>query len=131
MKSKKPFSLKARLMSFKYASKGIVEVLKSQHNAWIHLAAALLVTAAGFWLQLSQGEWIAIALSIGIVFSAEAFNTAIELLVDKISPNHDPAAGKIKDIAAGAVLFASIAAAIVGFIIFAPKLLDFLPLTKN
>jgi len=127
LKNQKPFSLKARSLSFKYAFRGIVEVLRSQHNAWIHLIAACLVVFAGFWFNVSQSEWIAIIISIGMVFSAEAFNTAIELLVDKISPHYDEVAGKVKDVAAGAVLFAAIAAATVGIIIFVPKLMDFLP----
>lgn len=127
MKAPKSFSFKARLMSFSYAFKGIREVFKTQHNAWIHLVVAGLVAASGFWLDLSQVEWMAVILATGLVFAAETFNSAIELMVDKISPHHDPLAGKIKDMAAGAVLFAAIAAAIIGFIIFAPKLMEFLP----
>lgn len=114
-------------MSFKYAFSGILQVIKTQHNAWIHLLIAGFVTAAGFWLDISKAEWVAVVLASGMVFMAEALNTAIELLVDKISPHRDPVAGKIKDIAAGAVLFAAIAAAIIGLLIFVPKLMELLP----
>jgi diacylglycerol kinase (ATP) len=127
MKSQKSFSFKARLESFKYAFSGILEMIKTQHNAWIHLLIAGIVVAAGFLLDISKAEWIAVVLASGMVLMAEAFNTAIELLVDKISPHQDAVAGKIKDIAAGAVLFAATAAAIVGLLIFVPKLMELLP----
>jgi diacylglycerol kinase (ATP) len=127
MKANKPFSIKSRIMSFKYALNGILQVIKSQHNAWIHLAAAVSVLLAGLWLGISATEWVAVILSTGMVLSAEAFNTAIELLVDKISPQQNPIAGKIKDVAAAAVLFVAGAAAIVGLIIFVPKLMELLP----
>lgn len=97
-------------------------MIRTQHNAWIHLAAALLVIFAGFYFSISEIEWIAVTLAIGFVFSAEAFNTSIEWLVDKISPEYDPVAGKIKDVAAGAVLIAAIAAAVTGIIVFYPKI---------
>ena len=109
------------LMSFKYAIKGIYLLLATQRNARIHLAATVLVTFGGFYFSISINEWMAVILSIGIVFAAEAFNTAIEHLVDLASPEFNKAAGRIKDLAAGAVLFTAIAAAIVGIVIFGPK----------
>jgi diacylglycerol kinase (ATP) len=127
MKPSKPFSFKARLVSFIYAFNGILEMIKTQHNAWIHSMIAGIVVIAGFLLGISKAEWLAVVLASGLVLMAESFNTAVELLVDKISPHHDPVAGKIKDIAAGAVLFAAIAAAIVGLLIFVPKLMELLP----
>lgn len=122
-KSKNTFSLKKRLQSFRYAFCGIQEFAKSQHNAWIHLTIASLVIIAGFSFSLSTIEWAVITIVIALVLMAEAFNTAIETLVDFISPEYDKKAGKIKDIAAGAVLIAAIASAIVGFLVFVPKLL--------
>lgn len=116
------FSPAGRAKSFRYAIRGIFLFMKTQHNAWIHLVAAIVVTIAGFYFSLSGTEWIAVILAIGFVFSAEAFNTAIEWLVDKISPEYDPVAGKVKDVAAGAVLIAAVAAAVIGILVFFPKI---------
>lgn len=120
--SKKTFSLKERLCSFKFAFKGILYLVKTQHNFWIHLFATLVVVAAGFIFDISRAEWIILSLTIGVVLAAEAFNTAIELLVDKISPEYNKTAGLIKDVAAGAVLLIAIVAAVIGIMIFAPKI---------
>ena len=116
----KPFKIKERLKSFVYAGKGIYTLICSEHNAWIHCAAIVLVTIAGFFFNITKGEWLAIILCFGLVLAAEAFNTAIEKLVDLVSPDRNPLAGKVKDIAAGAVLICAITAIIVGIIIFAP-----------
>ncbi|MFZ4398842.1 MAG: diacylglycerol kinase family protein [Bacteroidales bacterium] len=117
---KKHFSLKDRLKSFVYAFNGIKYVIASQHNIWIHIVISILVLFLAFIFKLNNNEWIAIILAMGIVFSAEVFNSALELLVDFISPDYNEKAGKIKDIAAAAVLLAAIAAAITGCIIFTP-----------
>jgi len=84
----------------------------------IHGVIALLVIALGFYYRITSGEWVAILLCIGLVFILEIINTAIETLVDLVQPHHDPLAGKIKDIAAGAVLVGALTAAITGMIIF-------------
>jgi len=112
-----------RLASFRYAWRGIVVLFLSQPNARIHLAATLLVIAGGWYFQLSQGEWIAIVLAISGVLAAEAGNTAIEFIVDLVSPMHHDLAGKAKDVAAAAVLLMAIGAAIVGILIFSPKII--------
>ena len=114
------FSIQRRIMSFKFAFKGIFLLLKNEHNAWIHLLAAVFVVLAGFYFAITKIEWMIEVLAIGLVFAAEAFNSAIEALVDKISPGYDETAGKIKDLAAGAVLIVAIVAAIAGIIIFTP-----------
>lgn len=121
--NKKRFSPTKRMISFKYAFRGISYMLATQHNAWIHLAATVVVIAAGIWFELSPAEWVLIALSIGFVFACEAFNTAMEMLVDKISPDHEPVAGRIKDVAAGAVLISAVVSVVVGVIIFLPKII--------
>lgn len=90
---------------------------------WLHLSAAVIAIAFGFALSISAMEWIAIIACIGAVFSAEAFNTAIEYLADRISSNYDEAVGRAKDVAAGAVLFLAVASAVVGAIIFIPKII--------
>lgn len=117
------FSFKKRINSFKYAINGLKTVLETQANFMIHLIVAVLVTAAGLYFQVSVWEWSILVLTITIVLAAEIFNTAIEKLIDLVSPDYNILAGKIKDIAAGAVLIASLGAAIIGFAIFLPKIL--------
>jgi diacylglycerol kinase (ATP) len=104
--------------SFTYAWKGIRAGLAGERNMRIHVAIALAIVALAFYFKVTEGEWMAIAVAIGLVIAAELFNTAIEHLVDLISPERHAAAGKIKDLAAGAVLVSSVAALIVGIIIF-------------
>lgn len=110
-----------RIESFKYAFRGIAMVLKSEKNMFIHLIISILVFVCGILFQISTTEWMICLLCFGLVFSAEMMNSAIESLVDLVSPNHHKLAGKAKDIAAGAVLVAAIFAAITGLIIFIPK----------
>ncbi|MBQ8889495.1 MAG: diacylglycerol kinase family protein [Bacteroidaceae bacterium] len=114
--------LQKRIKSFGYAFKGIGSLLKKEHNAWIHCSAIVLVTIAGFYFGITPTEWCIVVLCFGIVLAAEGFNTAIERLVDLVSPDYHPIAGDVKDVAAGAVLICAIAAAIVGFIVFLPYL---------
>lgn len=121
--NKKGFSIGSRLKSFVYAFRGIGYLLRTQHNAWIHLGLTLLAFALGVWFSISQTEWILIILCIGIVFAAESFNTAIEQLCDARFTEYDKRAEIIKDTAAGAVLLVAIAAAITGLIIFLPRLI--------
>lgn len=119
-------SLHKRLQSFRYAFKGIADLFRTQANARIHLLLAVLVTAAGMYLGLSRMEWALIALCIGAVMAMEALNTAIEYLTDLVSPEYHPLAGKAKDAAAAAVLLTAFCAAIVGLIIFLPKMSAFI-----
>lgn len=111
------------MKGYKYALNGIKEAITTQVNFRFHFAASLFVVTAGFVMDLSEVEWVMITLCIGFVIVTELLNTAIEYLVDLVSPNQHPLAGKIKDLAAGAVLVAAIAAFVVGLIIFAPKIL--------
>jgi diacylglycerol kinase len=124
MAAQRKFSIHARLRSFRYAWRGIGKVLRHQHNFLIQGAVALLTILAGFIFSVSPTEWIVILTVVALVLSLEAINTAIEHLVDFITKEHDPAAGMIKDIAAGAVLIASFFSVIIGLIIFLPKILD-------
>lgn len=116
--------LKKRIKSFGYAFKGIASLLKKEHNAWIHCLAIVVVTSLGFYFHITPTEWCIVLLCFGMVLAAEGFNTAIERLVDLVSPERHPVAGDVKDVAAGAVLICAIAAAIIGFIIFLPYLLN-------
>ncbi|MBN2272792.1 MAG: diacylglycerol kinase family protein [Bacteroidales bacterium] len=116
------FSVKSRIKSFYYAFRGLGSAFRQEHNLWIHTLAALVAVTAGFILGISLYEWMVIALVIGGVFVAELFNSAIESLVDLISPDFNKKAGMIKDMAAGAVLISAVTALVAGLIIFIPKL---------
>jgi diacylglycerol kinase (ATP) len=116
------FSWKARLKSFKYAWEGIVSFFRLEYNAQIHLAITVLVLVLSITLQLSKWEVIAVVFSIAIVWVVEMINTVIEKMMDFICIERHPQIKLIKDLAAGAVLVAAVAAAIIGCIIFIPKL---------
>ncbi|PWJ42119.1 undecaprenol kinase [Sediminitomix flava] len=118
------FSVKDRIMSFKYAFKGIYFLLKEEHNARIHLVASLFVVILGFYFRIKAAEWQWLIFSISFVFVVEALNTCIENLADFIHLDQHPQIGKIKDIAAAAVLISAIGAALIGLIIFIPYLYD-------
>ena len=96
-------------------------MLKSQHNAWVHLVATVTVIVAGLICNLTPEEWCWIVLAIVSVWMAETFNTAIEFLCDVASPEFHPLVKKSKDVSAGAVLIAAIGAVVIGFLIFGPK----------
>lgn len=112
--------LRKRIKSFGYAFKGIASLLKKEHNAWIHCIAIVVVTLAGLHFGITRTEWCIVCLCFGMVLAAEGFNTAIERLVDLVTPDFHPVAGDVKDVAAGAVLICAIVAAIIGLIIFIP-----------
>jgi diacylglycerol kinase len=109
------------LKSFSFAFKGIYLLFKYENNARVHLLASIFVIIAGFLVDLDKGEWLWIILAITLVWVSEAFNTAIEKIIDLYSPDFNPRAGTVKDLAAGAVLMTAIFAIIVGAIIFIPK----------
>lgn len=121
---RKPFSFKARIMSFKHAFHGVLTFFQNEHNAMIHLVAAIVATGFGFWLSISRLEWIVIISMIGIVFMAELFNSAIEKLGDSITGEYNKTIKKAKDLSAAGVLFAALVAAFIGLIIFIPKLIE-------
>ena len=116
------FSWKARLKSFVYAWEGVVCFFKREHNAQIHLAATVLVLVLSVTLGVNTWEAIAVVFSIAFVWITEMINTSIEKAMDFISTEKHPQIKQVKDIAAGAVLVASIAAVIIGCLIFIPKL---------
>ena len=106
------FSTRKKIRSFGYAWKGIRSFVSKEHNAWIHCTAIIIVTVTGFCFGITRNEWIAIILCFGVVLAAEGFNTAIERLVNLVSPERNPIAGDVKDIAAGSVLICAIVAAL-------------------
>ena len=115
------------LNSFIHAFRGIVLLIKHEYNFRIHIIAAAIVTGAGFYFNISKFEWLILIITICIVMLAEAMNTAIEKLSDHVSDgNYHENIKKVKDVGAGAVLIAAIAAVIVGIIIFIPKIIDIL-----
>ncbi len=115
---------KKRIDSFKYAFSGIRNLFATEPNVIIHFIVTILVIILGFYFGLTETEWCLIVLAIAFVFCAEAFNTALEYLTNLVSPDFNELAGKTKDVAAGAVLFSAIGAAIVGLIVFLPKILS-------
>ncbi len=120
--SNKRFSIRSRIRNFKNAFAGLVHLIRNEHNAWIHLLAAVLVIILGFITELSTPEWLFITLAIALVFTAELINSAIERMVDLLSPDKHKLAKQAKDLGAAAVLVASITALVIGILIFGPKL---------
>lgn len=123
-RNKEPFAVN-RLKSVGYAFKGLFLLIKTENAIKLQLAIAIGVTIAGFYFNISTTEWLIQITMIALVMSVEGINTAIEYIADFIHPEHHPIIGKIKDIGAGAVLIASIAAIIVAGIIYLPKAFSF------
>ncbi len=111
------------LRSFIPALAGL-RFLLQENNARFHLLAAIIALSAGFYLRISAIEWVIILILIGLVLAAETFNTAIEKLCDFVSPEYNEIIGKVKDLAAAAVLIIATAAVIIGIVIFLPKILN-------
>ena len=122
MKNKKTFSIRERAGSFKYAFEGIKEFFRSEHNAWLHLLATVMVIVLAVVVHVSGFELIALILSIGFVWMAELFNTVVEKMMDFISIEQNSKIRFIKDLSAAAVLIAAIVAFITGCMVFIPKL---------
>lgn len=120
---KKVLSIKRLRKSFGYAFKGIDDVIKHEPNMKIHVVVAILVVIMAFILKVSIIEWIILVLLIGAVLAAETINTTIENLVDMYTKEYDENAKIVKDTAAGTVLILAITSAIIGLIIFVPKII--------
>ena len=116
------FSPSDRIRSIRDAARGIATMVASQHNAWIHAAATAVILLLGLYFGFSKAEWCWIVLAIVTVWTAEALNTAFELLADISSPGFHPLVKKAKDVAAGAVLIAAIGSAAIGLFIIGPYL---------
>lgn len=122
MKYKK--EIKSLGNSFKYAFQGIWASFKSERNMKIHVFMMIFVILCGFLLNINLGEWITCLILFALVIGAELFNTAIEAVVDMISLEKSPQAKLAKDISAGAVLVFAMASALIGLLIFVPKILE-------
>jgi diacylglycerol kinase len=120
----KPFwdFVRSRITAIGHASRGWWHVLKTQHNAWVHSIVATIVFALGLWLGLPARDWAVLVLTVAMVFTAEFINTAIEAVVDLASPERHPLAKVGKDVGAGAVLVAALAAVLIGVLILGPPL---------
>ena len=119
------YDFKKQLRSFGYAWKGIRCCIGKEQNLSFHLIATVVTVIAGFLLEITRIDWMIVILCIGVVIAAELFSSAIEKLVDLVSPERHPIAGQVKDIAAGAVLVCAATAAIIGLIVFIPYLTRF------
>jgi diacylglycerol kinase (ATP) len=114
--------VRKRIASFGYAIEGLVVLLRTQPNAWIHALASAAALALGAWCGLQRGEWALVILAIALVWVAEALNTAVEFLADAAVPDPHSLIKHAKDVAAGAVLLAAVGAAAIGVIVFLPYL---------
>ena len=119
----RPFSIMERIASMKCASRGVLLTLRSQHNAWIHAVATVVVGMIGLALGITRLEWCLIVLACAAVWTAETLNTAFEYLADATSKEFHPVIGQAKDMAAGAVLITALGAAITGVLVLVPHLI--------
>ena len=113
--------LRNRIKSVGFALRGALVLIKTERSIKIQVFIALMVTAAGFYYEISTTEWILQTLAIALVLGIEGLNTAVEKIADYIQPRYDQKIGFIKDVAAGAVMLVAIGAAIIGLIIYIPK----------
>jgi diacylglycerol kinase (ATP) len=118
-----PFQLARLPRRLAAALRGVYRLPRTCANARIHLLATVVVVGLGLWLEITRAEWLWITLAIAGVWTAEGVNSAIETLADRVSRDHDALIKEAKDLAAGAVLIAALAAAAIGLIIFVPRLL--------
>ncbi len=115
--------LTGRLKSIGFAVKGAYKLITTEHSVMVQFSVALLLIVAGFYFQISREEWMMQILAFGLVLGIESLNTAVEKIADFIHPEFHDRIGFIKDIAAGAVMFAALAAIAVGLLIYVPKFL--------
>jgi diacylglycerol kinase (ATP) len=119
-----PFSLRKRAESFTHALVGGRILLATQHNAWIHAFATLLVVIIGLALGITRLEWALLVVAIGSVWAMESLNTAVELLADVVSPQWRQEIGAVKDVAAFGVLVVACGAVLIGLLVFLPYLVQ-------
>ncbi len=118
---KKSF-LKNRLKSVGFALRGAMLLVRTEASIQAQICITVAMTAAGFYFEISKMEWIVQILTIAMILGVEGLNTAVEKIADYIQPEYDKKIGFIKDISAGAVMMISIAATIIGLIIYLPKI---------
>jgi diacylglycerol kinase (ATP) len=109
---------RSRLKSFTYAFEGLVCLLRSEKNMWIHLAATIIVIFAGIYKNITNTDWCFIVVAIGLVWISEAFNTAMERLCNVVTKDLHPVIKQVKDISAAAVLISAVIAILIGSFVF-------------
>ncbi|MFN8325672.1 diacylglycerol kinase [Flavobacterium sp.] len=112
-----------RMKSIGYAVKGAIKLITTEHSVMVQSSLAVLMIIAGFYFNISREEWMMQILAFGLVLGIESLNTAVEKVADFIHPEYHEKIGFIKDIAAGAVMFAAMAAIAVGLLIYVPKMM--------
>ena len=122
MDTEEEFSMLKRAKSFVHATRGLMLFVRTTQNSWIEIVIFMIAIILGIHFEITNIEWIILVLTGGFVLTAEAFNTAFEIDIDLTSPDMHPYARDTKDVAAGAVLVASITSVIVGLLIFLPYL---------
>lgn len=110
-----------RLKSVGFAVKGALKLITTEHSVMVQSSLAVLMTVAGFYFKIDRYEWMMQILAFGLVLGVESLNTAVEKIADFIHPEYHERIGFIKDIAAGAVMFAALAAIAIGLLIYVPK----------
>ena len=111
------------MKSIGYAVKGAIKLITTEHSVMVQSSLAVLMIIAGFYFNISREEWMMQILAFGLVLGIESLNTAVEKVADFIHPEYHEKIGFIKDIAAGAVMFAAMAAIAVGLLIYVPKMM--------
>jgi len=119
-----PFTFMGRVRSFRHALMGLLFVLRTQHNAWLHAIATVLAIVLGLVVGLGRGEWCMLALAVVTVWVAETFNTGLEVLADAVVSERHPIVKIAKDVAAAAVLLSALGAIVVGAILFVPHFIE-------
>ena len=117
-----PAALRRRAASFGHAFRGVAAALRSEVHLRLHALATAAVLGLGFYFGIGRLEWALVALAVGLVWSLELVNTAVEAVVNLVSPEYHPLAGRAKDVAAGAVLAGAGAALAVGLLVFGPRI---------
>lgn len=114
--------IKNRIKSVGFALRGALLLIRTEASIKVQVFIAIVMTAAGFYFEISNMEWTVQILTIAAIMGIEGLNTAVEKMADYIQPEFDKKIGTIKDVSAGAVMLVSIAATIIGFIIYLPKI---------
>lgn len=122
MKPKHNSNWKALIHSFGYALEGWYYALRHERNMWVHFLCTIAVVISGFSLNVSRQDWVVLVLAMGLVWMAELMNTAVETLVDLVSPDFHLQAKIVKDTAAAAVLASAVASFVVGALVLGPPM---------
>lgn len=118
--------IRKHLASYRYAFRGIRLAFRHENNMIVHIAAAMAVVLVNYLLNVTTTEWLISLILIGLAWMAEIFNTAIEKLADRVTREHDPLIGQVKDLSAGAVLIICLFAVVCALVIYLPYLIAYM-----